>query len=467
MPVVPYIKHLTIIAISVTNNRTLVTMTHDNENLDDPDDDISRYDTAIGWQPADPYNKQRQKLRRDHPEQFCRRSLFEVRPANAWLAPAPKRLVQPDRLAGDLWRVGEVTLLFGEPGIGKSILAMQIAESIARGRQFPEFRTPHSALRNRKVLYLDFQHTAEQFTARYSCPSPIPGKLPVKYRFSTRLKRSGYTGNTEVPAEFRNDFARYFRHSIQMALDEAEASVIIIDNLANFDPGSTSAASQIKTMRSLKLLAMTAGVSVLAIADAKTKRRTSRASRSAASHFSLFTVHSSLTLNDLSAGPQLAESADSVFALCPSTFAPDIRYIKSLKNRTANDSDRVSDPNSPFTTHHSPLVSIYRLERTEGPGKVENEKRKTKSSALSTFHSPPSDSCSLSTISYSLTAKPFLALTYLGTAPETEAIRDHEREAHEAHLAHEAQLKKLARRSGKDILVDGVLDGSYARYLKS
>ncbi len=433
-------------------------MAHDNENLDDPDDDISRYDTAIGWQPADPYKKQREKLRRDRPEQFCRRSLLDVRPANSWLAPAPKRLVQPDRLAGDLWRVGEVALLFGEPGIGKSILAMQIAESIARGRQFPEFRTPHSALRNRKVLYLDFQHTAEQFTARYSCPSPIPGKLPVKYRFSTRLKRTGYGADTEVPPEFRNDFARYFRHSIQMALDAAQASVIIIDNLANFDPGSTSAASQIKTMRSLKLLAMTSGVSVLAIANAKIRRSNSR-------HSSLVTRP--LSLNDLSAGAQLAESADSVFALCPSTFAPDIRYIKLLKSRTAppvrtgSDSDWVPDPNSSFITHHSPLVDIYRLERTEGPGKVENEKRKTKSSALSTFHSPPSDSCSLSTISYSLTAKPFLALTYLGTAPETEAIRDHEREAHEA------QLKKLARRSGKDILVDGVLDGSYARYLKS
>ena len=36
-------------------------------------------------------------------------------------------------LFGNMWRTGVVALLFGETGVSKSILAMQIAESIARG----------------------------------------------------------------------------------------------------------------------------------------------------------------------------------------------------------------------------------------------------------------------------------------------------------------------------------------------
>ena len=39
----------------------------------------------------------------------------------------------PRPLFGEFWREGELALLFGAAGTGKSLLAVQLAESLARG----------------------------------------------------------------------------------------------------------------------------------------------------------------------------------------------------------------------------------------------------------------------------------------------------------------------------------------------
>src|SRR5690242_10940044 len=70
----------------------------------------------------------------------------------------------PARLCGDLWREGELAVLFGESGTGKSILAVQMAESIARGEGFGPFEVEGGP---RKVLYIDLKLTREQWAARY------------------------------------------------------------------------------------------------------------------------------------------------------------------------------------------------------------------------------------------------------------------------------------------------------------
>ena len=76
-----------------------------------------------------------------------------------------------------------------------------------------------------------------------------------------------------------------------------------------------------------------------------------------------------------------------------------------------------------------------------------------------------SSNSQLSTISYQLPPKPFLGFQYIGVAPESDLIRDHERERREAEARERSRLRKL-QRSSREILVDGILDGSYERYLK-
>ena len=41
-----------------------------------------------------------------------------------------KGFVPPGMLFGEFWRQGELTLFFGAAGTGKSVLAMQIADSV-------------------------------------------------------------------------------------------------------------------------------------------------------------------------------------------------------------------------------------------------------------------------------------------------------------------------------------------------
>lgn len=57
-------------------------------------------------------------------------------------------------------------------------------------------------------------------------------------------------------------------------------------------------------------------------------------------------------------------------------------------------------------------------------------------------------------------------MTFLGMASENDHLRDYPAEALAATRAHQTELKKLWRRSSKEVLVDGILDGSYGKYLK-
>ena len=63
-------------------------------------------------------------------------------------------------------------------------------------------------------------------------------------------------------------------------------------------------------------------------------------------------------------------------------------------------------------------------------------------------------------------AGPFLGFEYLGPASESDLTRDYAAEANEAKRLHEQERKRLSKRCSKEILVDGILDGSYGRYLK-
>jgi len=515
------------------------------EDLSEP----GRYDDAAGWQPTPPPAKHQKLLadyKKAHPEEFCRDSIFETRPANECTCTAEAKK-QSFELFGSLWRTGELTVMVGESGVGKSLLAVQIAESMARGTGAQASLPANAAFRGRggslvtrhsprvtapaqPVLYLDLEHSDAQFGERYRCPSPIPGKLPVRYRFSSKLSRTTF-GNLQIPDAFRRDVARYYRHSLSRILDASEAKVLIIDNLSLLDPRSTGPAAAIRTMQMLKRLTLKYGYSILVLHSSPPCLGGVSASRGRGG---------SSELRIPRVGRGIYEIADSVFAIGRSTFAPAIRYIKPLKVRTGSFSspparggvapvsgDEVvgaadgvvggdwapkgfvpySAPSSPVTCHSSQSsdVLVYQLARTEGPEGAVNGKRKQVNGSDPARvgrpykNSPPyeggvaaatpllpeegwtrsgrgggsdgvvlshSSDSSLVTRHLSLeTAKPFLGFTYLGTAAEADLIRDYERERREAEAREQSRLRKL-QRSSREILVDGIIDGSYARYLK-
>ncbi len=388
-------------------------------------DSAADYDSSAGWQPKDEWAKFREQYRKNHSEEFCSDSMLETKPANDCLR-TPAAKTTPTNLFGGLWRIGELAVLAGESGVGKSILAVQIAESIARGRSAPVTR--HSSLVPQNVLYLDFQHTDGQFAERYMCLSPIPGKLPVKYRFSSRLSFTRF-GEIDIPEAFNGDIARYFDHSLNLTLADENAKVIVIDNLAWLDPKATGNAAAIRRLRSLKLYAMTNEVSILVLHNSRARR---------------LRPHSSLVTCPLS--EDLAQIPDSIFSLCPSTFSPDIRYVKHLRSvgaQAASLHPAAADSVSSLSTVHHPLstdeVLTFQLARSSGPV-----------SSLVTRHS-------------SLSEGPFLGFTFLGPSEEKDHLRDYAAEALAVQKAEERRIKRL--RDPKNV-VDMFLSPEYGRYLR-
>src|SRR6478735_332915 len=85
-----------------------------------------------------------------------------------------------EMLFGGFWRAGEMALLFGVAGIGKSLLAVQIADHLARGRAIDGMEMPR---RRFKVLYVDLILSDAQFRSRYSRDAVRKGPVG-RYMFS-------------------------------------------------------------------------------------------------------------------------------------------------------------------------------------------------------------------------------------------------------------------------------------------
>lgn len=403
-------------------------------------DDLGRYESAVGWEPKDPYKKQRERMRKQQlREAQPSDTMLETRPASEWIKRGSKRN-PPAELYGSLWREGELALFFGDKGSGKSILAVQLAESIARGRPalsvLPEpagralgskIRSPQSALRNRKVLYLDFEHTERQFAERYSAPSPIPGKLPMRHRFPKNFIRAAIDWHSVEPGK---DLACAIQSAIFSKIEESGAKVIITDDILLGGANAMRPNGFVRTMQTLKMWAATQDLSILVIAHAK-PRRSGPAVSSPVSRL--------VSLQDLAHSRQIADLADSVFAIARSTFGPEYRYVKHLAAPSAD------------TLAHTDAVLSYQLGRTTG-------------AQASRLHLPPPVSC-LPSHSLPISPSPFLSLTYLGPSAESDHLRDYEKEAREIERIKDLRSKNEDPRS-KRSLVEMLLSRQYQRYLE-
>ena len=82
--------------------------------------------------------------------------------ANEWIERA-KRFPDPKPLFGTIWHQGEVAFLFSNTGKGKSILGVQLAESIASGKMILNMDTTLQ-----KTILFDFELSAKSFQRRYT-----------------------------------------------------------------------------------------------------------------------------------------------------------------------------------------------------------------------------------------------------------------------------------------------------------
>ncbi len=236
-------------------------------------------------------------------------NLFEGRPARAFFGERQNR--QCVRLFGNHWRAGEMAILFGDTGSGKSILAVQIAQSIASGFQFGPFALNAPPQR---VVYFDLELTDAQFERRYSAADETH---PAQFPFHINFIRCPPREYGEMPRDFR-DYTEWLTASMVDFIEFSAARVVIIDNITWLNNSSQIGNSAARVMKALHRLKKRLGISILVIAH--TPKRP---------------IHTVLNINDMQGSIMLATFADGVFALGTSRKASDMRYVKAIKHRSS------------------------------------------------------------------------------------------------------------------------------------
>ena len=131
--------------------------------------------------------------------------MMNIKTANQTILEA-SLLPTPRALWDSFWYEGELSCLFADSNVGKSILAVQIADRIAR---------------TDNVLYLDFELSEKQFQLRYTNEH---GEL---YTFPDKLYRVSIDCNQLLDANFEEAIIGGIE---QMAV-QTDCKIFIIDNL--------------------------------------------------------------------------------------------------------------------------------------------------------------------------------------------------------------------------------------------
>ncbi|MGI6079086.1 MAG: AAA family ATPase, partial [Fastidiosipilaceae bacterium] len=239
------------------------------------------------------------------------KGLFKVMTANEWLELAKTSPI-PEMLFGEFWHEGEICILFSDSNLGKSILAVQIADSISKGQQIQGFKMEAP---KQKVLYFDFELSPKQFEVRYSVKNEALKVFENHYQFDKyNLIRVEISPEAEPPTE--TTFENYLNQSLEQSIIETGAKILIIDNITYLKNETERSKDALPLMKYLKALKSKYGLSILALAHTP-KRDLSRP----------------ITQNDLGGSKMLYNFIDSCFAIGQSNTDKNLRYIKQIKAR--------------------------------------------------------------------------------------------------------------------------------------
>ncbi len=232
------------------------------------------------------------------------KGLFIVKTANRWIEQAKTRPI-PEMLFGEFWFEGELCILFADTNLGKSILAVQIGNSISKGEQILGFKleTP-----KQPILYFDFELSDKQFENRYSI------KFEQHYNFDNNFMRVEINPDATIPEN--QTFEEYLNHSLELSIIETGAKVLIIDNLTYLKNETEKAKNALPLIKGLKELKTKYGLSILALAHTP-KRDLSKP----------------ITQNDLQGSKMLINFCDSSFSIGESHSDKNSRYLKQIKQR--------------------------------------------------------------------------------------------------------------------------------------
>ena len=237
-------------------------------------------------------------------------SLFKKKTANSWIDEAMLKPL-PKTLFGEFWYEGEVCVLFSDTGAGKSLLSVQIADSLTRHQPLGFFSLKAEP---QKVLYFDFELSERQFARRYAVVEEET-RLVNPFRFSENFFRLEINPHGDFPNAFLS-FEDYLKFSLERAVAESEAKVLILDNITWLTADTQKGVEAITLMKYLQSLQAKFDLSLKVLAHTP-KRDETRP----------------LTLNDLGGSRHIANFADIIFAIGKSCRDKNLRYLKQFKPR--------------------------------------------------------------------------------------------------------------------------------------
>jgi len=239
--------------------------------------------------------------------------LFKMKLANEWLNDAKNKPI-PKMLFSELWHEGEVCILFSDSNLGKSILAVQIADAITKGRYDIGFKMEADA---QTVLYFDFEMSDKQFEKRYSID------YTKHYEFKNNFFRIEIDTDAELPPinpkepdGKKMNYQDFLNQSIENAIQESKAKILIIDNITYLNDQIEAAKDALPLMKALKKLAKKYSLSMLVLAHTPKRDMSSR-----------------INQNHLSGSKMLFNFCDACFAIGKNGKEKDLRYIKQIKAR--------------------------------------------------------------------------------------------------------------------------------------
>lgn len=232
--------------------------------------------------------------------------LLDILPANKWMELERGRS-RPKMLFGSFWMQGELCILFADTNIGKSILAVQLGDSISRHQHINGFELEAGPT---PVLYVDFELSSQQFEARYSDSGG-------NYRFASNFYRAEVNLQAQAPKHFAS-FTDFMSHTLHRAIKNTGAEVLIIDNITCLGGNTERSAPALAMMKQLKLLKTHHRLSILVLAH--TPKRV---------------AGQPIGRNDLGGSKMLINFADSAIAMAESGTSPGCRYLKQVKQRSS------------------------------------------------------------------------------------------------------------------------------------
>jgi RecA-family ATPase len=238
-------------------------------------------------------------------KEVAENSCFIVRNANDWIEGAKKRPI-PNMLFDAFWYEKEVCILFADTNVGKSILAVQICDSISKGIAIEGFRLE---VKPQKLVYFDFELSDKQFEKRYS------NNYMDHYQFSQNFLRAEINPEGNIPKNF-SSFEDYLISSLIDCIKSNNPSVLVIDNITYLKDNNEKAKDALPLMKQLKTICKNHGISILVLAHTP-KRDASKP----------------LSRNDLAGSKMLINFCDSAFAIGESASNAGVRYLKQIKQR--------------------------------------------------------------------------------------------------------------------------------------